>query len=219
MEMRRIRTGHLNRVKWYASSILGTLIPSLIFLGALLFWGEPLSAVGLKNVRFNGLNWSHWIAIPLLVVSILYVLYNIYSLVILAVNPAAREQAAKSIPPGFTQLLPVSLKEKGLWIAVSTNAGITEEFLFRGMFFFLLVTVFPELHPLLIVLISSVLFGLGHIYQGMESVKTFLLGLFFGTLYLLFDSILPGMLIHAIQDMVVVNLAHKPEGNPSVEPG
>lgn len=72
-------------------------------------------------------------------------------------------------------LLPIDAREGAWWAALSVSAGVCEELLFRG---FLMKLLDAALGGWAAVLLSSVMFGLNHVYQGAPGVlKTSLFGL------------------------------------------
>ena len=97
-------------------------------------------------------------------------------------------------------MMPRNRRELWLFYAGSATAGIVEEMLWRGYMFWYLGHVMPLWGA---AIVSSVIFGLGHIYQGMANVpKVALVGGFFAGLYLLTGSLWLPMLLHAVFDAV-----------------
>lgn len=98
-------------------------------------------------------------------------------------------------------LIPRIFREKKYFLFVSLTAGICEEVFLRGCVMFLLGDIFPMLPLVWIAVISSVLFGLFHLYQGISGIiKTGVIGLFFAGLYIATGSIIPGILLHFCVD-------------------
>jgi membrane protease YdiL (CAAX protease family) len=88
-----------------------------------------------------------------------------------------------------------------LWVLLSVSAGLCEEVAFRGY----LQRQFAALtrNDLLGLVISAVIFGVGHGYQGWRSVIAItVFGLLFGTLAHVTRSLRPGILAHALQDIL-----------------
>jgi membrane protease YdiL (CAAX protease family) len=107
------------------------------------------------------------------------------------------EDARKQI--GF--LAPRSGLEVVLWICLSATAGFCEEVLFRGY----LQKQFSRLlrNRWIAVLVVSILFGLGHGYEGAQRMLLIaLLGLAFGVMSLLRKSLRPAMMAHTLQDTI-----------------
>lgn len=95
-------------------------------------------------------------------------------------------------------LLPHSGSERHLFWAVSATAGICEEIFFRG---FLVWYFLAWMGPVLAVILSSLLFGIGHVYLGIAQVpKTAMIGLVLAIVVSLTGSLWPAMLLHAAID-------------------
>ena len=99
------------------------------------------------------------------------------------------------------RVLPQSALELGAYSALAITAGLCEEFLYRG--FAMAALARAGLPAWLIVLISSVLFGLAHSYQGRGGiVMTFIVGLVFGVSRLTYNSLVPAVFWHSMVDVV-----------------
>lgn len=142
--------------------------------------------------------------ILVLVAATVYFITLLYQWGMLAFHKTYRTKVNQQpIPKTVKSLLPVTGKEKKIWLYVSLTAGITEEFIYRGVLLFALAFLFPHAPVWLTVLSASMLFGMGHRYQGWGGIfKTALGGLFFCLLYLATGSILPGMILHFLQDYI-----------------
>jgi membrane protease YdiL (CAAX protease family) len=82
---------------------------------------------------------------------------------------------------------------------VSVTAGVCEEILYRGILMGVLTPV-VGLWPA--VGLSSVIFGLGHAYQGFPGiVKTTLVGFVLALLTVFSGSLLAAMILHAVIDL------------------
>jgi membrane protease YdiL (CAAX protease family) len=104
-------------------------------------------------------------------------------------------EAAKNIAP----LIPHTPREIVFWILLSVSAGLCEEFVFRGY----LQRQFTALtrNAVAGILLSAIIFGLGHLYQGAQQMLIIgLYGGMFGTLAFFRRSLRPGMMAHAWQD-------------------
>ncbi len=100
---------------------------------------------------------------------------------------------------GVEALLPHSRREFRFFALLSVTAGICEELLFRGFLIWYLA-VFSG--TAVAVLLSSVLFGLGHAYLGrLHIVRAGAVGLLFAALYILTGSLWVPMLLHALVDI------------------
>lgn len=98
-------------------------------------------------------------------------------------------------------LLPATHFETGVWILVSLVAGVCEELVFRGYLQRQLWGLTRSL-PLAL-LLQSVIFGFGHIYQGWKpAAVTAIYGLVFGLVAAWRRSIIPGAIAHAVVDVM-----------------
>jgi membrane protease YdiL (CAAX protease family) len=104
-------------------------------------------------------------------------------------------------------LLPQGGLQIGLWILISITAGICEEAIYRGYLqkqFTALTRNVPAG-----ILISALLFGLGHSYQGWRRASVIsLMGAMAGILAYWRRSVRPGMLGHALQDLLGAFVRH-----------
>lgn len=116
--------------------------------------------------------------------------------------PAATASAPwwRRFLPDFAALVPATIRERLLWLAVAFSAGICEEIVFRGW-------LLSTLHGLLrldgsaLILVAAVLFGLAHSYQGIAGmVLTAFAGLLFCGLYVATGSLLFPILLHIVVD-------------------
>jgi uncharacterized protein len=124
-------------------------------------------------------------------------LWTTWTLVEIAWNRSRGSVHAASIQA----LLPRHTSEILLWIAVSISAGICEEMTFRG-YFQKQFEVFTHSRWIALFL-QAVLFGISHGYQGIEAcVKIAVYGALFGFLALWRRSLRPGMLAHALSDIL-----------------
>ncbi|HMI53742.1 MAG TPA: type II CAAX endopeptidase family protein [Candidatus Saccharimonadales bacterium] len=113
------------------------------------------------------------------------------------------------LPPearGFVQsfadrVLPQRAIEFIPFFVLAVTAGVCEEFLFRG--FAMGAMSKAGLADWEIVLLSSVLFGLGHLYQGRAGVvSTFVLGIIFGITKIAYDTLAVVVFWHIAVDVV-----------------
>ncbi|MFH2051590.1 MAG: CPBP family intramembrane glutamic endopeptidase [bacterium] len=103
----------------------------------------------------------------------------------------------------FDQLMglaPRNPMEARLFDALGVTAGICEEVLYRGI---LLAITQPIMGTSFAVVVTSVVFGLGHLYQGSRGVlKTGAVGLVLALMTLWTGSILTAVVVHAVTDLV-----------------
>jgi len=98
-------------------------------------------------------------------------------------------------------IAPHTYLEAGLFVLLSVCAGLFEEIIFRGY----LQRQFGALgrHAVVGIVVSAVIFGLGHGYQGARNMVVIaIFGSFFGILAHFRKSLRPGMMTHAFQDSI-----------------
>lgn len=164
---------------------------------------SPLQAIGLVTPQFNA--WSQGdifgfvlgLLIPILVV-----------IVLVRKSPHFARRYRQMLLEPAAALLPATSSERRAWVAVALTAGICEELLFRGFLFFYLTQVFPTALPVSgVILISSAIFGLAHIYQGWKGVfGAGMGGLGLAFIYVFTGSLWPSMALHALIDLRVLIL-------------
>ncbi|MGH8287404.1 MAG: CPBP family intramembrane glutamic endopeptidase [Steroidobacteraceae bacterium] len=94
---------------------------------------------------------------------------------------------------------PDGLFEQGIFLVLAASAGICEELIYRGLLLNFLAAVSQSLWPG--ALLSSLVFGLGHAYQGKKGIiETSMLGLVFAGLYVFTRSLYAGQLLHFLID-------------------
>jgi membrane protease YdiL (CAAX protease family) len=99
------------------------------------------------------------------------------------------------------RVLPNTSVEFAPYCALAFTAGVCEEFLYRG--FAMAALSRAGVFSWAAVLLTSVLFGLAHTYQGRSGViGTGLMGLVFGLARILVSSLIPVMIWHSVVDLV-----------------
>lgn len=130
-----------------------------------------------------GVAFGFWIAALIVLGSLNYVLHA----------TGAREVARALAPNGLMESL--------VWVALSVTAGFCEEVIFRG-YLQRQLAGWTRNAPVGLVL-SAVLFGAGHIYQGAKSTIIIgVFGLMFGILAEIRQSLRPGIMTHAWHDAI-----------------
>lgn len=100
-------------------------------------------------------------------------------------------------------ILPHTSSERVFWVILSITAGICEETGFRGYVLTKLNLFLNNWY--LTVAISSLCFGLGHLYQGVGGIiLTGIYGLMFCLLFIWRKSLVPGIFAHFLQDLTAV---------------
>ena len=122
-----------------------------------------------------------------------------------AVNDEKGRERLMSQLNAVRPLLPSSVAELRYFTVLSITAGICEELLFRGyLIWYLNIFVgFPAA-----CILSGVLFGLGHLYQGRrQAVKIIFLGFIFVLFYVGTGTLWIPMALHALLDAAQGRLA------------
>lgn len=105
-------------------------------------------------------------------------------------------------------ILPFTAQERWTFAAIAVGAGFSEELLFRGFLIDYLSRNLPGVDTWALVLISSVVFGFAHLYQGWRgTLLTGVLGVAFGMLYTISGSLLAPVAIHAAVDLRLLIIA------------
>jgi uncharacterized protein len=113
-------------------------------------------------------------------------------------DPAKYQEARKALMP----LFPRGTLESALWVGVAVTAGFCEEVIFRGYLQRQIAAISGNIA--LGVVAQSVLFGMGHGYQGPERMLVIAVwGAMFGMLALWRKSLRPGMMAHAFHNTLV----------------
>ena len=155
------------------------------------FWNlaENLASIGVRRKDFNCLN----LAIGVIFVFMAIIILNMLSNVIGYYDFFQAED--------ITCLLPRSPAEKVFWIALSISAGVTEELCFRGFVLTRMTILTGSAWPG--VILGSLSFGLGHLYQGWAGVVLIgVYGLMFSLLFIARGSLIPCIIAHALQDIL-----------------
>jgi membrane protease YdiL (CAAX protease family) len=99
------------------------------------------------------------------------------------------------------RILPQSTVELIPFLTLAVTAGLCEEFLYRG--FAMAVLSRMGLPAAVVILFSSIIFGLAHLYQGRAGfVSTMVLGILFGISRTALGSLLPVIVWHMGVDVV-----------------
>jgi membrane protease YdiL (CAAX protease family) len=163
---------------------------ALAFLIISLLFGIRLYDIGFRSIN---LNQNIWVTVIALVLGGLWTIIKIINMLMVKYNKAEPET-----------ILLYSQTKKGRLTNLYTafTAGVCEEIIYRGLLFFLLQSIFSNMPTLLVLIVSSVIFGCAHVYQGVSGVaKTAAIGLIFGHLFLATGSLIPPMILHFLIDI------------------
>jgi CAAX protease family protein len=189
--LKRLASGASNvRVRFYRATVLGQWLVALSFIASWAWRGMPWRRILLGPA-------APWRLAVGLAAALLLAAFLVWQRVQILKHD---EDIAKVRPQiaSVERLLPHSPRERKTFWLVSATAGVCEEILFRG---FLIWYLAAWTGVLAAVILSSLTFGLGHLYLGRAHVaKAALAGLLFACLALGSGVLWPAMLLHAAMD-------------------
>lgn len=142
-------------------------------------------------------NWLSWMVGPA-VLGVVVLLVYAQRRSIMAVPSEKLEKVRRRLGDALA-ILPRTVREYRWFAAVSVTAGCCEELLYRGFLIWYLNHWCP---PAISLILSCTAFGLAHYYQGRSGIlKTGIVGLLMGMVYLLTETLLWPMLAHALIDL------------------
>ncbi len=114
-------------------------------------------------------------------------------------------QLGYPLPGEIAFLIPKDAFGRVVWVSVSITAGVCEEALFRGYLMTRLRILFKSDSWLWPLLISSVIFGAAHGYQGPHGmILLSVYGLILGGIFIYTKSLWPVIVVHALQDLLAL---------------
>ena len=198
------------RLRFYRFNIVTQWVTTAIVLAAWIALGRTTSEIGL-HASVSGLQWI-WIAVFLALTA------TVALSVLRARHDPDTLDGVRGQGGGTLALAPHTAAELQRFDVVSITAGICEEIVYRGV---LLTALASLVGPWLAVLLSSIVFGIGHAYHGAGAIRVVVVGLVFGLSVVLTGSLLVAMLMHAVLDLVQGRLLYaavnerRPEPNAS----
>ena len=183
----------LERVRFYRQTTAVEWLFLLLLIAAWFDFGRPIADLGFVVSGGAGF----WAGVILCVAVIAYLLSSWRT--VKRANEAEKAGHAESLGD-LVHFLPQTKRELHNFYVLSVTAGIVEEIVYRGF----VIWYFSQYLPLWgAVAASSVAFGLGHSYQGAQGVvRISLVGLAFGTLYVVTGSIWLPIIAHALGDIL-----------------
>ncbi len=179
-------------------------------IGLLAWWllsGNSLESIGLIPVADG---WP-WVAIG---IGVFAILAQVIYLAIVSRNADKLTEVKKQIGD-LAYLAPQTPREDRLFDMVSITAGVCEEILYRGL---LLATLVSLVGTWPAVAITSLIFGLGHAYQGISGIaKTGLLGLVLALFTVSSGSLYIAIVLHAVIDLTSGRIMGKALRNTTLQ--
>lgn len=183
----------VERVRFYRQTAAVEWIFLLLLLAAWIDFGRSIADLGFVMPGGAGF----WTGAAVCVAVTAYLLHSWRSVQKASVS----EKATYSDSFGdIVNFVPHTRRELYNFYGVSITAGIVEEIVYRGF----VIWYFGQYMPLWIaVVVSAVVFGVGHSYQGAKGVvRVSLIGLAFGALYVVTGSIWVPIVAHALLDVI-----------------
>lgn len=206
------------RIKYYTNTIIELWVPTAFIMLLVGITDLTLKQIGLAIPKINTEVLGSWVTYIGLGIGLLYLILVLYYIIGYKFSDKIKQELLKKKEEELEKsevspILPITKKEKKLWTYVSLTAGVTEEIIYRGFLIFGVGYLFPNLQIMIVVLISSVLFGLAHTYQGftMGVFRTTIFGILFSVLYISLSSIIPLILFHFLLDYIVKFGEEKPK--------
>ncbi|RUL65953.1 CPBP family intramembrane metalloprotease [Dyella dinghuensis] len=207
------------RLATYRKIIISTWVATVIALALTsfktLFWVTPQTSEG-ASLFHNPI--AHYALAACVTV---FFLLALWPGIQCAFKPSVRSRYRKAMH-SLVFMLPVTPSERLRWSLVCLTAGICEELLYRG---FLLQYLQGHLHggPALGLtfawLLSSLVFGFGHLYQGAAGVvRTTIAGLMLGLLAILTGNLLLPIVVHCVLDLQVLLMYNPIKDTPEEVP-
>lgn len=182
------------RLRRYRGLVLRQLLIIVAILGWVVAGHIPAAEVGLGPPD------SWWIALggALLIAALL-------AWSALALRRHAPELREKMRGRGGALLLPETNPEARWFALVSLCGGLAEELGYRGFLFYYARLWWPPVNTLELVLVTSICFGIAHVYQGRRGVAmTSLAGVLMGILYVATGNLLVPAVAHILGNMRAV---------------
>ena len=179
------------RVKFYKGVLMWNWPLTIVLLAWWLLLGNDLESVGLIPVAEG----RQWVAIA---VGVFVILVQVIYLATVSRN-ADKLTKIKEQMGELSNFAPQTRTERRLFDMVAITAGVCEEILYRGL---LLATLVSLVGTWPAVAISSLIFGLGHAYQGISGIaKTGSIGLVLALLTVSSGSLFIAIVLHAVIDL------------------
>jgi len=176
---------------------LSTIFRDLALVALILFFlwrnGEPLTRVGWTWRNF----WGE-LALGVVLFIPFFIVTNLVALALTA--------AGLSTPPaGPSFLTPLSYEEVALGFVLVVVVAIAEETIFRGYLILRFENLLPSAGTA--ILLSALIFSLGHGYEGETGVGTvFVMGVILALVYIWRRSLVAPATMHFLQDFLAIVL-------------
>lgn len=154
---------------------------------------RPFAALGFRG----GFGTGFLVAAAIVVAMCVYLL--VARRAVRRMSQAERQEQIDALGD-LVHFLPQSKHDYRRFVGVSLTAGVVEEVVYRGFLFWYLLPVLPMWA---VIVVSALLFALGHSYQGVGGMlRVFAIGVAAGVLYALAGSIWLLIVAHALLDIL-----------------
>lgn len=205
----KVKTDKKARLKYYNNAIIGLCVPTTMIILLIVFTELTFKEIGLAMPRINTEPLGPGITFIGLGIGLLYLLFVLYYIIVFKFSDKIKRELTKKKKEEWEKsvispLLPVTETEKRRWNYVSLTAGVTEEVIYRGFAVFAFAYLFPNSSIWLIILLSSLMFGLAHTYQGflMGFLRTTIFAIVFSIIFIGIGSIIPLIVLHFLVDYI-----------------
>jgi uncharacterized protein len=190
----QIRTGDaLAKARFLRELFAKQAISICLVCGLWLVGGVPRPLLGL------GAPPSWWRTVALTTAAVIYFIISGFRL------RAKSGKMRKNLDERAGALIPDSTLERRWFAAVCVGGGTFEELAYRGFLFYYLALVFPAINAVEKALVTSLLFGIVHVYQGWKGVlSTGISGLIMAALYLAGGNLLLPAVSHIVANLRVL---------------
>jgi CAAX protease family protein len=200
------------KIRYYRAIGSGLWIAGAVAVGAVGF--RPLFTIDPSPGEISWLLLHPWVryAVEAMIATFVIVSVVLPVSIVIWKNLTKRPRKYSSDAlKSFSYFFPATWTERRWWVFLSITAGVCEEILFRG-FILNYLHVFPwALNLTLALLISSVIFGLNHLYQGAAGVAgTAIVGFLFGLLFLLTGNLALPIILHGVLDLRMLAMLRPP---------
>jgi uncharacterized protein len=152
-----------------------------------------------RNIRISDLvggKWSNWRSVltdVVIALCFMAIWMGVEQMVSYFTGDSSSKLVDALLPKGFVEIT--------LWIMLSLSAGFCEELVYRGYLQGQVLAMTGS--SFAAILIQGVLFGISHAYQGLKMVVMIsVLGILYGILASWRKSLRPGMINHALTDIL-----------------
>ena len=192
------------KLHFYQKTIVALWLLTAVACAAVGF--RPLFTISPGAEGISWLSTGSWVRILVVLV--------IGALLVVILLPAVQAIWSEKIRARFTKaiqfldfIMPMTPKERRWFVPLCVTAGVCEEILCRGFLLHYFHTFPFHLELIFTLVLSSAIFGMGHLYQGVAGViQTAVMGFIFGLIFFLTGTLLVPIVLHALIDLRVLLL-------------